>query len=224
MDLETYKKTYSTESSESAVGWDAIASHLKTLYPTQEPMHWGTIVSWNLGGHDPLDGISAYQADDPGGGHFHYVTYGLSNLYYDEEAVGGEYSAFGFELTFRLRPFAKDGKEPPTWVCDLFQNLARYVFETQRVFDDLHWIPANGPIRLDTKTEIVGLAFLTDPALGVIETPHGKVQFLQMVGLTQSEIDAIKSKKKTVAEVLDSLTAQSPLLITDLTRSSKKKA
>src|SRR6187402_878939 len=66
------------------VGWDAIDARLAELYGDVEPMHWGTIVSWRLGGPDPLDGISAY--DNPGPPrHWHFVSYGLSDLF-DKES------------------------------------------------------------------------------------------------------------------------------------------
>lgn len=35
--------------------------------------------------------------------HHHIVSYGLSELYYNEECAGKEFSKFGFEFTFRLK-------------------------------------------------------------------------------------------------------------------------
>lgn len=64
------------------------------------------------------------------------------------------------------------------WVCNLIQNLARYVFESGRWFEEHHWIPANGPIKLDTDTDMVGLIFVRDPELPPTDTPHGRVEFL----------------------------------------------
>jgi len=46
-------------------GWDAINAALEPHYGDQEPLHWGTIVRWPMGGPDPLDGLSAYRAPGP---------------------------------------------------------------------------------------------------------------------------------------------------------------
>lgn len=215
MDLETYKLTFNSD--DAAPGWDAIDNVLTPVYGAQEPKHWGTLIKHFLGGPDPLDGISAYESKAGGVDHLHFCTYGFSNLYYDEEACGGEFSRFGFELTFRLkRPFTDD--ENPTWVCGLLQNLARYVFETGNWFEAFHWLPANGPICRDNPTEIVGLVFARDPELPAQDTPHGKVEFLQMFGVIQSELDSIMSKEKSAADILQHHRETNPLLITDLSR------
>ena len=61
----------------------------------------GTVISYMLGGPDPIDGISAYSCDGDID-HLHFITFGYSSLYYDEESVGGDFRKFGFEMTFRL--------------------------------------------------------------------------------------------------------------------------
>jgi hypothetical protein len=60
-------------------GWEAIIAKLTAAYGAQEPKHWGTVVRYTDGGPDPLDGVSAYRADGPA--HWHFVTFGLSELY-----------------------------------------------------------------------------------------------------------------------------------------------
>lgn len=37
-------------------GWDAISGALGLLYPGQEPRHFGTVISYQFGGSDPLNG------------------------------------------------------------------------------------------------------------------------------------------------------------------------
>ena len=71
---------------------------------------------------------------------------------------------------------------------------------------------------MDTQTEITGVAFVTDPQLGLIHTPHGRVQFLQMVGVTGSELAAIGAGTLEVKALMEQLAARDPLLATDLTR------
>src|SRR5262245_32119797 len=108
-------------------GWDAISAVLERLYPGQEPKHYGTLISAALGGKDPLQGISIYKSLTPQP-HFHYVTYGFTELY-EKESEDPNVSGFGFELTFRLA-CAADAEEPPVWPLNFLQNIARYVFST----------------------------------------------------------------------------------------------
>lgn len=170
-----------------------------------------------LGGPDPLDGISAYQSKSGGIDHLHFCSYGLTSLYYDEEAVGGDFSRFGFELTFRLASQLPP-EEEPLWACNLMQNLARYVFESGNWFEEYHWIPANGPIKADYETELVGLLFVKDPELEPVDSPHGLIEFIQLFGITESELNDIKNKVITCEELVEKHRKVNPLLITDLQR------
>ena len=45
----------------STAGWDAIDRALERIYGKQEPVHYGTVLPYNLGGPDPLDGVSIYK-------------------------------------------------------------------------------------------------------------------------------------------------------------------
>ena len=215
MDLATYRERFSAE--DAAPGWDAITHALTDIYDEQEPQHWGPALSHALGGSDPLDGISAYSKGQGGVGHLHFASYGYSSLYYDEDAVGQDHSGFGFEMTLRLATPLPPTEEP-VWVCNLLQNLARYVFKTGKHFANGHWIPTNGPIRADFDTEIVGLAFVTDTELQPIQTVHGRVEFIQAFGLTQCEVDALKKQSRTCQEIVDTHRLSNPLLVTDLRR------
>lgn len=80
-------------------GWDYITDTFEKIYPTQtEPLHFGTLISYQLGGEDPLEGISVYD----GGNFWHFVTYGFSELF-EKESENKEYSGYGFELTVKLK-------------------------------------------------------------------------------------------------------------------------
>ena len=151
-------------------GWDAITTALETLYPGQEPRHFGTIVRYAIGGPDPLDGISVYRVETPVP-HWHYVSFGLSELYAKETDVP-EVSGFGFELTFRLERGSEG--EPPMFACNFLQNLARYVFDSGRIFEAGHHVDLNGPIERGAETDITAICFATDPKLPAISTPNGK--------------------------------------------------
>lgn len=213
MNKEDYKKQFTED---DAVGWLSIDAELDKIYPNQEPQHFGTLIKYMLGGEDPLDGISVYESNEQEP-HYHFVSYGFSELYYDEEKAGGEFSKFGFELTFRLK---KANNEEFHWAMNLMQNLAKYVFKSGNWFEEFHFIPANGPIKLESDTDITALAFVLDPQLGKIETPHGEVSFLQMVGLTTSEYEQLKQNPKTTEteKLVEKLKETNPMLITDLNR------
>lgn len=218
---EQYKQQFSED---DTPGWSAIDSALEKVYKGIEPRHYGTIIKYMLGGEDPLDGISIYDNKEQQF-HRHIVSYGMSELYYAPESAENEFSGWGFEFTFRVVPFAGDkdadkAKNEPKWAMSLMQNLAKYVFDSQKWFEAYHFIPANGPIRLDSDTKLVGIAFAPDPQLGVIDTPNGEVSFLQMVGLTQEELDWLWQDPKTgrVEELINKMRKDNPLLITDLNR------
>jgi hypothetical protein len=215
MEIEEYRRLY--PASDSAPGWDAIDNAVTRLYGDQKPKHFAATPHYALGGDDPLDGISIYEAEYDGEKYFHIVTYGFSELYYNEDAVGNEFSKFGFELTFRVKPFELDN-EYPFWALNMLQNIARYVFNSGNWFELYHYFPAKGPIRLDTDTRITGLAFLFDPELGVINTPHGEVQFLQIFGITDDEFNEIKVSESDVEFIIERHRQVNPMLITDLCR------
>lgn len=215
MTLEEYKKQFSED---DAVGWLEIDKEFERLYPNQEPKHFAPAISYMLGGEHPLDGVSIYESKKQTD-HFHFVTYGFSELYYDENKIEDEFSKWGFELTFRLKPFAEDN-ENPSWVIALLQNIAKYVFDSGNWFEEFHYMPANGPIRLDTETDITALVIVADPEIEKKQTPHGELSFLQIVGITSAEYEAIKENPGTVEELVHKLKENNPLLITDLTRKS----
>lgn len=215
MTLKEYKNLFTED---DAVGWQAIDKKMGEVYTT-ESRHYAPPLHYMLGGKDPIDGTSIYDSKKSRP-HFHLVSHGMSELYYNEEAVGGEFSKWGFEFTFRLSPCVEDEGKDPIWAVNLMNNLARYVFESGNWFEENQFIPAKGPIRLDTDTDIVGLIFTVDPELGKIDTPHGEVTFLQMVGITSCELDRLQAnpKRDEVAQLIGELKVGNPLLVTDLRR------
>ncbi len=199
---------------ERSSGWDAIEQALVAIYGEQEPMHVGTVIKYMLGGPDPIDGVSVYRSEK-GGPHWHYVTFGFSELY-EKESDDPEYSGFGFELTMRLNRAGEDA--PPMWPVSLMQNLARYVFSSGQAFAAGHYLDCNGPVCLDAETKLQALIFVEDSELKSIDTPHGKVNFLQMVAITADELNAAKRWNTVGFSRL--LEERYPFLIVDLARES----
>ncbi|WP_028545555.1 suppressor of fused domain protein [Paenibacillus taiwanensis] len=196
-------------------GWDAIEEQMVHIYGAQEPKHYGTLISYALGGNDPLDGISVYKAEQPFP-HWHFVTYGFSELY-EKESENTDYSGFGFELTFRLIREEHE-EEPPTWALNLLQNMARYVFSSGNVLVPGDYLDANGPICLESNTKLTALVFMEDAELPAIKTPNGRVEFVQMIGMTEDELEAIKTWN--TLKMLEACQEMLPGYITNLSRDS----
>jgi hypothetical protein len=196
-------------------GWEAIDAALRQIYGDREPYHVGTVIPYALGGPDPIHGISAYKNIQPAP-HWHFVTYGFSELW-TKDSSDPCVSGFGFELTFR--PVCKAGDEkPPNWAFNFLQNLGRYVFGTGNCFGVGHTLPLNGPIEQGSSTRIHAASFAADPQLPPISTPNGRVEFLQIVGLTMDELEAVSSWD--AAAFLKLRGDDDPYLLTDLTRES----
>lgn len=217
MTVEEYKTKFTTE---DPVGWIAINQALESVYGEPEPRHYPPLCGLHFmaGGTDPIDGASIYD-NSKQEFHRHIISYGMSELYYDEEKAGGDFSKWGFEFTMRIVPFEED-KNDPLWAVQIMNNLARYVFSSGNWFEENHFIPANGPIRMNTETEITGLVFTLDPELGKIQTPHGEVSFLQLVGITQAEVERLGENPSVedVENLITELRKENPLLLTDLKR------
>lgn len=205
----------SNETELTQAGFDAISDTMQNLYPGQKGLYYGTVIPAFLGGNDPLDGVEVWESEH-GIPHWHYVTYGFTELY-EKESDDPEESGYGFELTFRLK--RGNEEQPPAWPISLLQNLARYVFSSGNVFGSGHHMNANGPIALDADTKLTALGFRVDPELGALDAPNGHFTFLQVVGLTEDEMDAMMCWNGE--NFLAVLEEQLPLCITDLSRPSQ---
>jgi hypothetical protein len=207
--------TDETDETDEAPGWDAIDAALYPIYGDREPYHIGNVVPYALGGPDPIHGISAYKNAQPRP-HWHFVTYGFSELW-AKESGDPDVSGFGFELTFRLTCPPR-AKKPPNWARNFLQNLGRYVFQTGNAFGVGHTMPLNGPIEVGSSTLLHAVSFIHDPQLLPMATPNGRVEFLQVVGLTLDELQAISSWN--AAAFLELRRRDDPFLLTDLSRAS----
>lgn len=196
------------------LGWNAIDQALASTYGPAEPLgHYPARLHARLGGDDYIQGISIYLRDMPIP-HYHYVTYGFTELY-EKEWNDPQISGFGFELTFRLKKYED---EPPTWPISLLQNLGRYVYRSGNGFDEGHYLDCQGKIAIEEETELRALLFAFDPQMKPIDSPNGRVQFLQLVGITKDEHDLIR--RWNAHGFLEGFAARVPLLLTDLYRDS----
>ncbi|CAH0599515.1 unnamed protein product [Chrysodeixis includens] len=179
-------------------GVAALCEACSRLYPDQpNPLQVTTRLKYWLGGHDPLDYISMYwnpgKPEDHILPHWHYVSFGLSDLHGDGRVhpLAGSRdlpSGYGFELTMRLS--AEGAAQPPLWPAALLQALARYVFTTGNKLcagDHISWHRAlDGAARARLRHLLVA----AEPQLAPARGPYGTVTFLQVVGCTGRELKA----------------------------------
>jgi hypothetical protein len=175
-------------------GWHAIDVALAKCYPGANAAHFAAPLPLAFGGSDPLNAVSAYDvmplesepsssstdkngvdtepsaSEDetaPSSHHWHFVTYGFSELFEKSSSNDPEVSGYGFELTMRLacndtRKIAKKTNHSnslavqasvapplnacPIWAVEFLQSLARYVFSTNTKFDVGHHLCLNGTL------------------------------------------------------------------------------
>lgn len=196
-------------------GFDAITTECERIYPTQKnPIHYGTIIGWRVGGGDPLDGISIYDAGDA----WHFVTYGLTELY-EKESDNKEISGYGMEFTFKLKKDDYENTEAEQkCICGILQSLARMTFEYGELFRPYEYIYTGQTTGIDSKAKsnITGFITIPDTSLNPISTPNGKVEFVELIGVTNDELLAIQNKQIRVKELYEKLGSD----ITDYNRNS----
>lgn len=202
------------EDDDFAPGWDAIEDAFRALYPGQEPKHWAATSRAYLGGTQFLDGVSFYTSPK---GYLHLVSFGMSELYGREEAFGGVYSKWGYEMTFKLR---ETSVEDNLWAVSLLLNLASYTYRTKRWFEPLHFLNNNGsPLHLNTDSQITSILFVSDTELETRQTIFGELAFIQIVGITDQEVKAIQRKLDNREKLIERMKADgNPDLVTDMRR------
>ncbi len=197
------------------LGWDAITKECNRVYPDQEnPKHYGTIIRWRLGGNDPLDGISVYEGKD----YWDFVTYGLSELY-GKESKNPEISGYGMEFTFKLKKDNYEDTEAEIMgICGILQMIARLTFTKGEIFNPYEYLYSGQTEGIDTKmrSNITGFITIPDPEFQEIDTPNGKLHFVELIGVTNDELQAIMNKQLTVKELYQKLGSD----VTDYHRSS----
>ena len=188
----------------STVGWDSITEACEKIYPTQKnPKHYGTLIGWKLGGNDPLEGISIYD----GGDYWHFVTYGLSELY-GKETDNKDVSGYGMEFTFKLKKDNYDDEEAEIkCICGILQSIARVTFKRGEKFNSYEYVYTGQTqgIDMQRKSNITGFITIPDNELKSIYTPNGRVNFVEFIGVTNDEISAVKDKKISVMDLYNKL-------------------
>ena len=188
----------------NAQGWDAITKECERVYPDQEnPKHYGTLIKWCFGGNDPLDGISIYD----GGDYWHFVTFGLSELYV-KETDQKDISGYGMEFTFKLKKDNYEDEEAEIkCICGILQSIARITFTKGEVFGPYEYLYTGQTQGIDTKMQsnITGFITIPDKEFQSISTPNGKVDFVEFIGATDSELIALRNQETDVKSLYEEI-------------------
>ena len=199
-----------------APGWQAIDDAFEALYPGQQPEHFGTLLTSRaaLGGDEYLDGFSVYSSPK---GYKHLVTYGMTVLYGDEEAFGGEWNGWGYEMTIKLKE--KDTSNC-MWAIDMLSNLARYTYKTERFFQLNQFIRGNGSsLHIGSDSLITALLLVDDTEAEPQMSVYGKTEFSQLVGITEAELQAVMEDKNNIPVLLRRMKEDGNVdLVTDMQR------
>ena len=197
-----------------AIGWNAIEQEFLRVYPGQSnPKHYGTIMRWIFGGNDPLDGISVYD----GGDYWHFVSFGQTEIYEKESDVK-EISGYGYELTFKLKKDDYEDEEAEIRnICGILQMVARITFTKNEIFQPFEFIYTGQTTGIDAKqkSNLTGFITIKDPTVETIDTPNGKVEFVELIGMTDAELKTL-STVGSVMEIYEKLGSD----ITDYHRES----
>ncbi|TQL01528.1 suppressor of fused protein SUFU [Cellulomonas sp. SLBN-39] len=193
----------------TAAGWDAIDAACRRLYGDQPPRHVAYAPGRAFG--SVLQGCSAYRAGD----HWHYVTYGLSNLFDDDEGDNDGFSGWGYELTWRVRDAGAEG-EAPGWPFTVLQRVAKWASDAGVLLADGSFFTIGSsitghPHSDGPETPLNGVLLVADPELGEIHTPNGRVQFLQLVGIGPETFARLEAD---AAAVTDQMRQEDALLVT----------
>lgn len=204
------------EDPEFSPGWQAIDDAFNALYPGQQPAHFGTNLHARaiFGGDNYLDGYSIYQSEN---GYKHIVTYGMTELYGNEEAFGEEWNGWGYEMTIKLR---EDSNEECMWAIDMLSNLARYTYKTGNYFEPNQYVKGNGSsLRLGMESLITALLLVEDTEAQTQKSVYGKTAFIQLVGITESELKAVLEDRDNVPRLISLMKEDgNPNLVTDMKR------
>ena len=166
-----------------------------------------------LGGKDPLDGISIYD----GGSYWHFVSFGQTELY-EKESDTPDVSGYGYELTFKLKKDKYEDEEAEIRnICGILQMIARLTFTKGEIFRPFEFLYTGQTTGIDAKqkSNLTGFITVKDSTVETINTPNGKVEFLELIGMTDAELKTL-SNVGSVMEIYDKLGSD----ITDYHRES----
>lgn len=122
-------------------------------------------------------------------------------------------SGWGFELTCRLP--ARSDEADFGWVVNWMQNIADYLTDKVTLLEAYHHMPM---WKARSEDEIAAIVFVDDVELQPTHSANGTFTFLQMVGLTSGEYDALQSWDASA--LVELIRERDPLFLMDVERTS----
>lgn len=185
--------------------WEAITEAFEQAHPRlrgQEPACYHPFIPWSLGGDSPLDTIVVYDAED----YYYFLTCGFSEPF-SQPVEGREESGYGFELTVRLKKAPlKDAEKEKRGMAGILQSLAALTFGEGEIYQPFEYIYTGQQTGLDAEAASKLTGFVTIPdSAGKINTPDGTVQFVQLIGMTDGELQAVMNQEFTVSQLVQRL-------------------
>lgn len=90
---------------------------------------------------------------------------------------------------------------------------------TERFFEPYQYVKGNGEsLHIGVDSKITALLLLPDTELETKDTIYGKTAFIQLVGITETEINAILEDRNTIQIILENMKKDNPYLVTDMMR------
>ncbi|WP_354701504.1 hypothetical protein DSM112329_01823 [Paraconexibacter sp. AEG42_29] len=188
-----------------APGWDSIEAAFGAVYGEAGREHRAPQLAQQppaAGG--VLNGISAYRARD----YWHFVTFGLTDLFVRTSGDHRDPSGFGHELTL----ITPRGDGPPQWAFDLLLGTARVCVTHSRPFHAGARLAPGAPVD-GASSKLLALGLREDPVVTPSDFPFGRYVLLQAVGVTDMEYRLMQ--RAGTLTVLDALARRDPLLRTD---------
>ena len=71
---------------------------------------------------------------------------------------------------------------------------------------------------MGTNSSITALITVNDTSAQTLDTLHGRVEFIQFVGITEEELNAIKKDHDNISLLIERMRQENPELITDMKR------
>ena len=198
-----------------ALGWDAIDKLCDKVYPNQKnPKHYGAMIKWRLGGNDPLDGISVYD----GGDYWHFITYGLSELY-EKESEDKEWSGYGMELTLKLKKDHYENEEDEIrCICGILQSIARITFTQGELFNAYEYLYTGQTTGIDIKGTSNITGFITIPDDKFVEIKKSLTSFPTTISYVLVSDENIKSGYNLAGKKYSEQTTSEQELLKNLKR------
>jgi hypothetical protein len=151
--------------------------------------------------------------------HWHYISYGCSDIHGNgnvHKPVQNceEKSGFGMEFTFRL--VYNNEESAPMWPARMMNTLAKYMYTQKVAINVGDFVPSV----IEQGSPIDHVIATRDPQFGSLQSKYGRVEFVQLVGISKAELQAVQMWRS--AAVFNMLRVFSPTVsqyfCTDLQR------